>query len=90
MECEIVYLSLVDKEKDGTVVLTEGYENISRVYTVDESDVAVLGEEIEAVNHRIQRALKSDKWSSNPSWFNCTFCPYKHMCEDKWTQSEKS
>lgn len=89
MECEIVYLSLVDEDKKGNVVLTEGYENISRVYSVDESDVAMLGEEIEAINHRIQRALRTDKWIARPSWFNCTYCPYKDLCDEKWTDDKK-
>lgn len=84
MECEIVYLSLMPQEKDGTEVLNEGYENIHKKYDLDASDVAVLLEEIEAIHHRIQRARKNDKWRSNPTWFNCTFCPFSEHCDEKF------
>ena len=84
MDCEIVYLSLLPNEKDGTEVLNEGYEHINKQYQLDETDVAVLMEEIEAIDHRIHRAEKNEKWTAKPTWFNCTFCPFSEHCDEKF------
>lgn len=88
MDCEIVYLCLQPEEKDGTPVANEGSENICKEYKVLLEDVGILVEEIEAINHKIDVALKTDKWTARPSWFKCTYCPFSEMCEDRYVDEE--
>jgi len=82
IDCEIVYLSMDWEDKKGNKILNEGYENIAKVYKVTENDVRLLEREISVLYKRIQKNQETGEWLSNPSWFNCTFCPYKSMCED--------
>jgi RecB family exonuclease len=83
MICEIDYLALMPEEKDGTPVINTGYDNISKICPVDESDVCVLLEEIEHIHHRILRSEKKNTWRASPTWFNCNFCPFNSLCEDR-------
>lgn len=90
MDCEIIYLSMADKEKDGTPVENIGYENMSKPYReLCEADVELLLEEIENIHHRIKRSIKTGKWTASPGWFNCTYCPYADMCEDNYNKTKE-
>ena len=74
---------MLPNEKNGDSVLNESYEHITSKYTLDESDVSILLEEIEAIHPRIQRAEKNNKWVAKQSWFNCKFCPFYDVCDEK-------
>lgn len=84
MDCEIIYLALDDKTKKGVEVLNEGYENISKIYHLDETDVDCLISEIESIHGRIQKSIDKNEWKANPGKFNCTYCAYNKLCEKKW------
>lgn len=82
IECEIVYVSLEREDKYGNIIPNEGYKNISKVYKVTYEDVKLLEREIRVLYKRIHKNIETNTWLSNPSWFNCTFCDYKDICED--------
>jgi RecB family exonuclease len=83
IDCEIVYLSLDPEDKKGNQILNEGYENIAKVYNVSVEDVEILKREIMVLLKRINKNKKTGEWLPQPSWFNCTYCPYKKICEDR-------
>lgn len=89
IDCEIVYLSMDWEDKKGNKIMNEGYENIAKVYKVTENDVYLLEREINVLYKRIQKNQESGEWLANPSWFNCTYCPYKSICEDSVAEVDK-
>jgi len=84
MDCEVIYLALDPITKKGKEVLNEGYDNISKFYKLDESDVEFLVREIEMINARINKSLDKNDWLSTPTKFNCTYCDFSSVCEKKW------
>jgi RecB family exonuclease len=84
MDCEICYLALDAMTKKQEPVKNEGYENISKVYKLEESDVTCLISEIEMIHKRIQKSIAKGEWSHNPTWFNCTYCDYNTICDKKF------
>jgi RecB family exonuclease len=83
MDCEIIYLALDPQTKRGVEVLNEGYENISKIYKLEESDVECLIAEINMIHSRIQKSIDKGEWSANPTKFNCTYCKFKSLCDKK-------
>lgn len=86
MDCEVIYLSMDESDKYGNPILNEGYENISKIYKLDELDVECLTSEIFQIDERIKKSIDTGKWKSNPTKFNCTYCDFKDICPEKWTE----
>lgn len=88
MSNKLFYVALEPEEKDGTKVLNEGIENITSCYSLDNTDVEMLLEEIQSIDNKLRKAMISNKWKSNPNWFNCTFCDYSEHCDEKYVNPE--
>lgn len=84
MSTDIVYLALENITKHGDLVLNEGLENIILPYEVDEMDINCLIMEIESLHNKINISKDKNIWNCNPTWFNCTYCGYKHICDKKF------
>jgi hypothetical protein len=84
MQTDIVYLALENITKKGERVLNEGLENIILPYDVDEMDVNCLIMEIESLHNKIKLSKDKNVWNCNPTWFNCTYCGFKHICDKKF------
>lgn len=88
MDCEIIYLSLDPETKKGKQVLNEGYENISKIYKLDSTDVDMLMAEIDSIHKTIQRSIETGKWRAKPDSFTCKYCQFNSLCEEKYKEEE--
>ena len=85
MDCEVIYLALDPITKKGQKVENKGYENVSKLYKLEECDVECLKSEIEMIDKQIQKSIDRGEWKPKPGKFNCTYCPYNTICDKKWT-----
>lgn len=86
MDTDIIYLSMVPEDKNGNKILNEGYENIHKIYKLDEVDVECLISEIQTIEQQIIRNKERDQWKAKPTKFGCGFCKFKHLCKDKFVE----
>lgn len=84
MDTDIIYLSMIPEDKHGNQILNEGYENISKKYNLDETDVELLLTEIETIHLHIKKNTQSGNWKAKPAKFSCTYCGYKNICKEKF------
>jgi len=84
MDTDIVYLALDDKTKQGDIILNTGSENIIHPYDITDTDVYCLTEEIKELHNKIKISRDKKEWSSNPTWFNCTYCAFCDNCPKRY------
>lgn len=84
METDIIYLCMLDSDKYGNKILNEGYDNIHKIYKLDEIDVECLLSEIITIDAQLKKNLERNSWKPKPSKFGCTYCKFNHMCAEKF------
>lgn len=86
MDFEIVYLSLEKEDKYGNITLNEGLENIQKEYNISEEDIECQKKDIKVLYKKYNRYMETGKWPSNPTKFNCTYCKFKTICDEKYIE----
>jgi len=76
-----------ETDKHGNVIKNLGMKNITKPIKLDVTDVEMLKEEIIHIDEKINKAIVKDVWQAKPTWFNCTYCPYSHLCADKYCEN---
>jgi hypothetical protein len=84
MDTDILYLALEESDKYGNKILNEGYENINKVYKLDEIDVECLKTEIETIYEQLKRNIERNQWKAKPTEFGCKFCKFNSICKEKY------
>jgi CRISPR/Cas system-associated exonuclease Cas4 (RecB family) len=84
MDMIVIYLALDGQDKKGNTIANEGWDNITKEYKLDESDVSALEMEITAIWNKIQKCTDRNDWPAKPAKFSCTWCPFNTICDKKW------
>jgi predicted RecB family nuclease len=84
MDCEVVYLAMDAENKKGDKIKNSGYDNISKIYKLEECDVECLISEIETIDKAIEKSIAKNEWKARPGKFACTYCPFNPLCDKKW------